>query len=103
MISAFTLLSMSWLLPFALKNKKNYFIVMYTVMALVIGLRDISVGSDTGNYTYVFRAFSESPDFSPVYYLELGIRILVWLGVSLTGEVWGAFLFCAILTYTFLG
>lgn len=103
MVSAFVLLSMTWLLPFILKNKKAYFIVMYTIMALVIGLRDSSVGSDTGNYTYVFRAFSESPDFSLVYYLELGIRILVWLGVSLTGEVWGAFLFCAILTYGFLG
>ncbi|WP_313972739.1 EpsG family protein [uncultured Selenomonas sp.] len=103
MVSAFALLSMTWLLPFILKNKKLYFIVMYTAMALVIGLRDISVGSDTANYTYIFTAFSDSPDFSPVYYLELGIRILVWLGVSLTGEVWGAFLFCAILTYAFLG
>lgn len=103
MVSAFTVLSLTWLLPIILKNKKIYFYVIYSIMAIVIGLRDSTVGSDTGNYFFVLTAFVESPDFSLIYYLELGIRILVWLGATLAGDIWGAFLLCAIVTYSVLG
>ena len=88
-------------------SKKVYIVFMFTLMTILSGTRDMTVGVDTPMYFRIFYGMRDVPFdfsyFSENYIIEIGNRALIIIADWLFGDPQGYIFISAALTNLFMG
>ena len=79
------LLTLSFVLKPLFENKKIYFMVMFSLLGIIVGMRAESVGSDTGVYYQLFDSYASGSlidilfnyDYENDEDIEIGTRLFI--------------------------